>query len=418
MVGGAAAAHFMSGISLYSTGLFLAPIRNAMGVSTSAVLFATTALLTLMAGVWTPLLGRLAHRVPLRLLLGMGLACIALGYFSLATATSLIQVALSYGTLLAFGNAAVLLAANMLVCNWFVVHRARGLGLAAAGISIAGLSLPPVIAHLLEAYSFPVACLSISAALAVMGPLLVVVLLASPEDAGQQPDNAAVLRDSSATGTTDSIWTLSQIYCERRFWVAALVVSVPFATTSAVIVNLVAIAAKGGLDAQSASYLISLAAMTAIFSKIGAGWLYDRIGLRFIPLVMNILTSCSCLLFFLADNRALMIVASVFLGAGLGATTIGQPVMASAMFGARSFGTAFGAMSPVWVACYISIISAAGSIVDRHGSYDLMLACGQLPLLIAGICCFALPRTRIIDSAVTPPPGGGSLVRVAEESGK
>jgi MFS family permease len=137
------------GTVLYSFTVFAAPVAEAFKASKTQVQLAFT-LLNVGSGILGIGAGRLLQRFPIRWLLVVGLALLAVGFFGLSLATSLTQFYLLYGIVIAFSSAMVApLGASAIVSNWFATNRGRALTLATLGTSVGQLIIPKVAAQIM-----------------------------------------------------------------------------------------------------------------------------------------------------------------------------------------------------------------------------------------------------------------------------
>jgi len=323
------------------------------------------------------------------------MACVSAGYVALAFATNLWQVAAIYGLCFSAGALICTLAGNTLVSNWFIVHRGRALGIAAAGVSAAGFIAPPLASGSLNLLGLRDTCLAVAVLMACSLPFIQWLTIDKPEDIGLLPDN---MRSSAAieeeAGDSDGASSLRALLGTSLFWKVAAPLAIVMAISVVMVINLVPIAQELGIARQSASYLSSVAAAFALAGMLVCGRLFDALSQRTAVLLTVFALSIACLMFIGRPTYPIMIAASVVLGLGFGAATLLVPLLPAKNFGRKAFTLAFGAITPVIVVLQVVGFPFFGRIHDIHGSYDLALQISVVVLAIAALIGCLLPGSR------------------------
>ena len=169
------------GILIYCFALFAVPWLEQYSVSRGTAMLAIFSL-QLVAGLSSPLLGRLLDQYPIKNLVIIGATCISAGLLSLSQATHFWQVALCYATLLPIGMVlSGTLASQSLVSKWFSSDRSMALGISAMGTSIGGFILPFVTIWLFDSYDVETTLIVLAIlSFAILVPLNLVVLRVQP----------------------------------------------------------------------------------------------------------------------------------------------------------------------------------------------------------------------------------------------
>ena len=151
------------GILIYCFALFAVPWLESYSVTRGTAMLAIFAL-QIVAGLSSPVLGRLLDQYSIRTLAIIGAICISLGLLGLSQANQFWQVALLYATLLPLGMVLCgTLASQSLISKWFTSNRSIALGVSAMGTSIGGFIFPFVTVALFESYDVETTLIALSA---------------------------------------------------------------------------------------------------------------------------------------------------------------------------------------------------------------------------------------------------------------
>jgi predicted MFS family arabinose efflux permease len=145
------------GILTTSYGIFAVPLAQEFK-PTRMMLMLSITVMSIVTAIISPILGNLIDRMPVRRLMILGMLCASLGLVALTMTTSIYQVLVVYGLILAPVN--VLLgpiAITVLLSRWFVERRGRAIGMAMVGMSVISICLPPIIQWLLDNYQWRIA---------------------------------------------------------------------------------------------------------------------------------------------------------------------------------------------------------------------------------------------------------------------
>ncbi|MEQ9003892.1 MAG: MFS transporter, partial [Pseudomonadales bacterium] len=190
MVGVAFFVDFVAvGFFFYSYGVFFPAIEQEFGGARVGVSLGLTVTATVGA-VLAPFIGQALDRYPLKRIIACGAAAMAIGFLALSQVRSPLQFYLVLGAFIGFGASAMGgLATAKLVTNWFSRRRGTALGIAATGISASGVVMPFVTATLIEQYGWREGFMLYGAFTAlVVVPLVLRLVISSPEEVGMRPD--------------------------------------------------------------------------------------------------------------------------------------------------------------------------------------------------------------------------------------
>src|SRR5262249_25462768 len=137
----------------------------AIGRGQAAFIFSCSQVMAFVVG---PVAGSLAEKLGPRLVVGGGLAVLALGLLGAGQSTSYGQLLVCYGVAVGTGSGVIYVPLLGLVQRWFYRHRGRASGLATTGVGIGTLTFPIIAGAAVGAIGwrwlyvgFAVVCVSI-----------------------------------------------------------------------------------------------------------------------------------------------------------------------------------------------------------------------------------------------------------------
>jgi MFS family permease len=207
-VGIAAQMLSMGLISAY--GVFVRPVLDEFGSPVISV-SAGFAVFTLVGGLIGPVLGPALDRRSIRAIMLWGVGLMWAGFLALSLARSMWQV----GALLVVAATGIMmygtLPVHVMLVRWFAAQRGRALSIAALGIGVPGLFMPPLAAVLVETIGWRGAVAVMASGCAVVAiPLIARGVIGHPRDVGQHPDgippSAGEAVHAASSGSWPSPW--------------------------------------------------------------------------------------------------------------------------------------------------------------------------------------------------------------------
>lgn len=374
------------------------PWMSEFDVSITQVMFIMTSVM-LVIGTCSALVGRFFDRYPAHYIVGLGIVVFAGGLWLGSHAQSYTQMFLIYGILLPVATSLTgTLASQSVTVKWFDGHSQLGLaiGIAAMGISVGGILLPPLVEAGVTEHSwrwvFRTAALLLGLGLA---PLMLLLLMPQPPalDADAKPETEAL---ETAEEQPASI-PLKELLTNKYFLIPILaffldgVAYQGFQTNSKVYLDSIGVA--GGAGA-----IISMLATTMLVAKLIMGKLTDWLHYRTL-FVLSALCNCAGLLIFALGIPSLITVGVVFLGLGAGGLIPLQAKIISYHFGASRFAQVFGFF------VFLQMVGVLGSpllsaLYEAFGSYrqPFFIMIGFVVVAIA--LMLSLRKERTVESAV------------------
>ena len=213
-------------------------------------------------------MGRMADRFGIMLPALIGAVALSLGYVAAAYATSLWQFALAHGLLIALlGGAASFGPIVADISHWFTRRRGIAVAIAASGNYLAGTIWPPLVQHFVQTIGWRQTHLGIGVVCAVT--MIPLALAAAPQAAGAAGDDAVChLRAQASLGLSPA--TL-QIVLSVAGFCCCVAMSMPQ-------VHIVAYCGDLGYGVTRGAEMLSLMLGLGIVSRVGSGFVADRIG--------------------------------------------------------------------------------------------------------------------------------------------
>jgi len=358
-------------------GFFVAPLSAEFGVG-AALLNTGPVLLILVPGLVGPLVGRLADRLPIRLLLLTGAAFAMASLFAVGLAPNLPLVALGF---LGFALGLTLygpVVVNGLLVKVYPGREARALAIAAIGISLASASLPPLVGNLLAYLDWRTTLQGLAVGLLVA--LWLVITLGVPRGVvGRSADGGARVG--------------SEIYRTPAFWLIGLCVAM---TLNAMIVLAVCYPPHftgSGFSAAAAGWLLATSGAAGLLGKACLAWLGDAIrhAARRLAVGLLLVQLAGMLLLLAADGLAGILLALCLLGFGSGAFIPMHPYLNSRYFDAAVIGEVNGAQMPLFLPFGLVGAPLAGYVYDQTGSYEGVFVGLAVTLVVAAGLALRLP---------------------------
>jgi MFS family permease len=375
------------GILIYCFALFAVPWLEDYAISRGTVMLAIFSL-QIVAGLVSPLLGRLFDQYPIRNLVVIGAISTSLGLLALSQAVYFWQVALAYTTLLPIGMVLCgTLASQSLVSKWFTSNRSIALGVSAMGTSIGGFIFPLVTVSLFAKFDVQTTLLMLSAlSFVLLVPLNLYILRIPP------PEIESSVEISESLNT--KVWTNAEILKTRTFWIPVLSFIPINAAFGGVQFNLGAYVGDLGFDQQMAAQLISITSVSMIAGKFLFGSLGDKVDHRKLYWIMSVALAGSLLLYQGSPDRIELFLAASLQGLATGGILPMMGIMYASRFGTLSFGRVLGFVNLfLMIGSFGSIFS--GWIFDISQSYDYAFWTFFFLLLPAAIAMRWLPQPNV-----------------------
>ncbi|MFF7946531.1 MFS transporter [Streptomyces griseorubiginosus] len=390
----------MSAIYVGSLSVFLGPVSASMGwgVSVFTLVFTVSAYIGAFS---TPFSGRLIDRVGVRIPVTIGAATFALGLFGLSRIHATGFVFWASAVCIGIGAALAGPVAHVrVVSSWWGTNRALALGLVIAVAPALSQSLvAPVARWLIDAFGWRTAYEVLAAAVLVVGCISALFFL-KVRSADAAPDSPTAATPSPAV--LEGV-PANQAYRSRTFWTLTAAECLATSSLIGTQAHMVQWFTGRGVTGSTATFLVSLMAVSGMVGVLFSGSLTDRIRSHRVAAVLYTLPTISLALLLAAGSTLWMLgVGVVLMGCALSAVTLLLPYLVTRYFGLRASAEIFG----ISLACSMISIGSGPTLIgigfDTSGSYTLPISLAVAATTVSALLMFSLkPYTYAV---VKPAP--------------
>jgi MFS family permease len=353
-----------------SFGMFVLPVSAEFKLSRADT---NTALILLNIGnlIWAPFVGRALDRFSAKRIMMASAAVFGLSLVALSLSRSiwLSALVLAVPLSIAFQGAGVI-TMSVFLARWFTARRGRAMALALLGMSLATMIVAPVIGMSIEAIGWR---RTLTAAGVVIGGLIFILGATMRDRPG--PDEAEAARgETPSAAPAGRPQTVGALLRMPIFWTIALAIAAAQGIAQALVVTLVPLGLQGGLSMLEATTLISAYGAAGIAGKLLLAAVADRLErMLLLAALIGLVVAVNAGL-LASHSYAVLMLCAIGLGAAVGAIPPVQYALLADRFGAPSFGTVRGLMSPVSAVSGLICLRVAGEVFDRTGGYGPLFA--------------------------------------------
>ncbi len=383
------------------------PWMTEFGVQRAAIMTAST-LTLIVGGIIAPFAGRLVDRWSVRGMIVAGLAVFAGGLSLMTLQVSALPVILTYG--ISTGIALMLvgpLATQTLCVRWFSARRGFAMGVVVAGAPLGGITMPPIIAHLLGHFTWRTSALTLSAVAGFFAILAYFFIRNSPADAGVPMESGVSAGRPVPTSLDEKQWTVRELLHDRGFIGLALAFFGVYGIGMGLSANFRPLTDDLGISGQSAAFITSFLNINALVSIVLVGKLADRFDPRWILIVYVIMISVSLLIMATGNNGWPFTAAAGIFGVGVSCFYPLQGAIVGRFYGAASFGRILGLLN-LFFLLGATIGPIGGAIRDYTGSYLYFLIGAAVVIPCLGLFIFLLKRHPNAEPFAAQVSGGES----------
>lgn len=377
------------GFGFYGIGVFLAELVERRGWSTGSVASAVTVLYLVGAALIAVIAG-LFERVGPRVIVLAGMTAMGTAAIALTRVTQPWQLYVVF-PLMAAGWAAMSGAAlNLIVAPWFERRRGLAISIAFNGAAVGGVVLVPALVFLIHRLGFTPAVATLVGVMAVtLTPLVLGLLARGPEAVGLGPDGDSPAPRPVAGGAHGGSAPTARAFLRTaHFWLVALPFTLGLTAQISVIIHQVSFL-RPTLGVAGAAWAVSLTSACAVLGRLAVGLVVDRMSKRGIIAGNFLLQAASVALMLAEPGPALLYVACMMFGLGVGNTTSLPSVIVQAEFPREAFGRVVSTIIAVNQFTYSVGPGILGWLHDAFGSYQVALA-GCLALQLAAVAIVLL----------------------------
>jgi MFS family permease len=371
----------VGGVGMWSFMVALPALQTDFSVGRAEASFPFTMVMLGFAGGGV-LMGRLADRFGIAVPLAIGTLAVAAGYLATGLSPNLWLVSLAHA-LIGLGCSASFGPLMADISHWFVQRRGIAVAIAASGNYIAGTIWPPVVQHFIATSGWRATHIGIGLFCLVAMLPLTLALRRRLDVHQSEADNAA---DRMAEVPLSPL-TLQVLLC-----IAGVACCVAMSMPQ---VHIVAYCGDLGYGVARGAEMLSIMLGFGIISRVGSGFIADRLGGVRTLLLGSVLQGVALFLYLWFDGLISLYVISALFGLFQGGIVPSYAIIVREYFSPREAGTRLGL---VLMATLLGMALGgwmSGLVFDLTGSYRAAFLNGLgWNLVNVAIMVWLLQRTR------------------------
>jgi MFS family permease len=314
------------------------------------------------------LIGRLADRFGITAPMLLGAGFLSVGYAAAGLAPNIWLLAIAHG-LIGIGSSATFGPLIADVSHWFEKRRGIAIAICASGNYLAGAIWPPIVQYFIATHGWRMTHVAVALlCLAALLPLTFALRRPSPmRSDGNAIDSAANVRREALGLSPNGLQVLLAV--------AGIACCVAMAMPQ---VHIVAYCADLGYGVARGAEMLSLMLAFGIVSRVGSGFIADRIGGVRTLLLGSVLQAAALTLYLMADGLASLYVISAVFGLSQGGIVPTYAVIVREYFPPQEAATRVGIALTATLAGMALGGWMSGAIFDLTGSYSAAFANGVL----------------------------------------
>ena len=361
-------------------GLFVLPMQRELSLSRATFGWMQTTR-RLSAGVLSFAVGWLVDRYGSRVYISISAVFISACLLLVSFSSHAWQFILIFGLIGVSGLAAPNgIVTSVPVAKWFVQKRGRALALATAGLGIGGIIFMPVTQWLIEDYGWRGTWQVLAVLfLLIAMPVSAVFLRRQPEDMGLRVDGEPPM-DTATPGSRvarsrqsaeEPVWTVREAFRTGTMWKLVAVFALSGVAQGGASFHRIPYFVEKAYDPLLVSWSFAADAGGAAATALVAGWLADRVPVRFLAAASFSGFIVAILLMIYVASAEMMFLSTILFGSSVGFGMIVHTYIFADYYGRAFLGTIRGIVMP------INLLSAGlgaplvGYLHDYTGSYLL-----------------------------------------------
>ena len=376
-----------------SFGVFNVALLDTFGWSRGATAGIFSIVLTVDA-MLSPLVGHLLDRYGSKKISIAGCLALVLGLFLSSQVSTLWQLYISFGVILAVGFTFTGMVPHVfLISEWFSSHRASAIGFVYAGTGLGIMLLAPLSEWLISSYGWARA-FETYAAIVVIGLLPVVWLFYDHGPHGEH------LRHRPEKKTSQNQWTARLALRSLQFWLLFVARIAAASGTTVIVTHQVAHVVDVGFSKLLSASIFGLAGVTSSFGRVIFGFIADRLSKEAaytLNIVMTVVGVGALMVLSGPSQAWLLYIYVIFFGIGFGSRAVIFSALTADIFSGKGFGSILG-YSTVAVGVGGALGSwLGGAFYDWTGSYLVSFALSTAVLSISDVCIWLAAVPSVAD---------------------
>ena len=347
--------------AMYAGVMVLEPLALEFdtGRGNSSLIYSTFMIGFALGGV---VMGRLADRMGIMIPALIGSLALPAGFYLAAHASSILEISLAFSLLCGFLGSSFSMAPLIAdISHWFSRRRGLAVGIAFSGSYVAGAIWPPILQRMFDAQGWRESFIDLALLTLILMALLSLLLYPRPPMNEQQPETGSV--DSKSANSLVSGGTLQSL-----IYLAGFGCCVAMAMPQ---IHIVPYVMDLGHPAIRGAEMLGLMLGFGVISRIGSGWLSDRIGGLATLLLGSALQLAVLTAFLTGNNLVFLYGISIAFGLSQGGIVPSYTIILRAFFPPEQAGWRISTSFLFTVAGMAFGGWFAGLLYDLTGSYTV-----------------------------------------------
>lgn len=404
----------MAGIVRSSSGVFIEPFENEFGWDRSIISLAFAVGLFLY-GISGPFMAALIEVLSLKKIMIVSMSTLLIGVLLTLIMQQSWQLIIIWGIIIGLGSGLFLTVLSPYVANhWFEKRRGLALGILTASTATGQLILLPILADIIEKYSWRWAIALIMVLSVIILVIILLFIKNSPRDIGILPfglekESEDYIEEQKKNPIIIAFNGLYEAIKVKEFWLLAGSFFICGLSTSGLIgTHFVSYCISYGIPLVTA---VSLLSFMGVFDLVGttlSGWLSDRFDNRWLLFWYYCLRGVSLVFLPIALSESsftLLIIFSVFYGLDWIATVPPTIGISRTVFGIEKSGIVYGWIFASHQAGAAVAAYGGGLIYKIFDSYSWAFFLAGIFCLVASLFVIIIKKqtslTNIKDDSLT-----------------
>lgn len=399
------------GVGYYGLPVFLKPLKDEHGWSTTQVSWAPT-IYFCISGLTAAFIGPIVDRRGPLAFMVIGTIVNGISAAFIGLVDQLWQLYLVYFVFaVAFGMSSSV-AVNAIMTRWFVRRRALAMSVSSTGVSLGGVILAPVASKLIDIGGLELATPLLGLLVLVVAlPVVLLVVSWDPKLMGLRPDGDPEGRAQATTSrvtmaSQTRFWTRTEAMRTVGFWSVFIAFLLVLIAQTGYVVHQVSFLEDRLGSRSAAAFTLSVTAFGSIIARLAVGLFADGVDRRLLTVILFVVQGTCILLIIHTESVAATWILTLVFGLTIGNIYMMQSLLVGEIFGMVSFGSIFGLISLAGqVGSGLGPIGV-GTIHDHTGGYGVPFTITALLTYAAAVAIlFARPARDIEPAAAVRPAG-------------
>ncbi|MDE0971804.1 MAG: MFS transporter [Arenicellales bacterium] len=347
--------------AMYAGVMVLEPLALELGTGrgNSSLIYGSFMIGFALGGVF---MGRLADRMGIMIPALIGSLALPAGFYLAAHASSILEICLAFSLLCGFLGSSFSMAPLIAdISHWFNRRRGLAVGIAFSGSYVAGAIWPPILQRMFDAQGWRESFIDLALLTLIFMALLSLLLYPRPPTNEQLPTTGSA--NSNLTNSAISAGTLQSLICLAGFG-CCVAMAMPQ-------IHIVPYVMDLGHPAIRGAEMLGLMLGSGVISRVGSGWLSDRIG-GLATLLLGSALQLAVLIAFLTGNSLVFLYGiSIAFGLSQGGIVPSYTIILRAFFPPKQAGWRISTSFLFTVAGMAFGGWIAGVLYDLTGSYTV-----------------------------------------------